>query len=105
MGVVLFVIIVAGGGRCTTSALLVSGNWRPAALAVSHTILDGDADHVEDTLGGVPTNAETERHGGALVVAEHEHNGGYEDKGDVPEEVKRYHGAGVQLLRRSFLHQ
>jgi len=73
----------------------------------------GDADHVDDALGGVPSDPEAERHGGTLVVAEHEHDGGDEDEGEVPEEVERHHGAGVgpvrlpllQLLRRGLPHQ
>lgn len=68
---------------------------------------------MDDTLGGVPSDPETERHGGALVVAEHEHDGGDEDEGEVPEEIERHHGAGVgpirlpllQLLRRGLPHQ
>jgi len=96
MAIELPVIVVAGRGRSVAAPFLVSGRGAgAAALAVAHPVLDCDADHVYDALQGVAGDPGPERHGRVLVAAEHEHDRGDRDEGEVPEQVERHDGAGV----------
>jgi hypothetical protein len=97
------VILVAGRGRSIAAPFLVGGRWAHTALAVAHPVLDGDADHMDDALEGVAGDPGPERHGRVLVAAEHEHDRGDGDEGEVPEQVERHDGAGVGPVRLPLL--
>jgi len=97
------VILVAGRGRSIAAPFLVGGRGAPTARAVAHPVLDGDADHMDDALEGVAGDPGPERHGRVLVAAEHEHDRGDGDEGEVPEQVERHDGAGVGPVRLPLL--